>query len=256
MYKYIINPYNKKKINIKSKLGKKILQNYLKSLGGSSSDQEVDNKNMQELISKIPTEVLEQIIKNINDGGGNIENLIYTLENVIGRLKLVNKKFNNFLNPEKIAEIVLEVKRNYLLQLVEKGSAFKIDENTFLQLGNINPHDWILDESVVEFQNTDTLRKSLEEAKLNIDDIEYIKSINDENTILFRLKDIEEIPGRTDGNRMHRILYNIQVLYPLKMKNGDNLDILLLGIEMNDLKMTGKIVSLDSQLEKVEKRKK
>lgn len=37
MYKYILNPIDKKKINIKSKLGKKILQNYLEISGGSSS---------------------------------------------------------------------------------------------------------------------------------------------------------------------------------------------------------------------------
>ena len=36
MYKYIVNPLNKKKINIKSKLGKKILQNYLNLQIGSS----------------------------------------------------------------------------------------------------------------------------------------------------------------------------------------------------------------------------
>ena len=37
MYKYILNPIDKKKVNIKSKLGKKILQNYLELLGGSLS---------------------------------------------------------------------------------------------------------------------------------------------------------------------------------------------------------------------------
>lgn len=37
MYKYIVNPLDNKKLNIKSKLGKKILQNYLELLGGSSS---------------------------------------------------------------------------------------------------------------------------------------------------------------------------------------------------------------------------
>ena len=37
MYKNILNPIDKKKVNIKSKLGKKILQNYLELLGGSSS---------------------------------------------------------------------------------------------------------------------------------------------------------------------------------------------------------------------------
>ena len=35
MYKYITNPLNKKKVNIKSKLGKKILQNYLNLKTGS-----------------------------------------------------------------------------------------------------------------------------------------------------------------------------------------------------------------------------
>ena len=48
MYKYIINPLNKKKINVKSKLGKKILQNYLNLQIGSSHGLGVTSKSKDE----------------------------------------------------------------------------------------------------------------------------------------------------------------------------------------------------------------
>ena len=59
MYKYIINPLNKKKINVKSKLGKKILQNYLNLQIGSSHGLGVTSKSKDEKKVDLPS--LEKI---------------------------------------------------------------------------------------------------------------------------------------------------------------------------------------------------
>ena len=46
LFKYIIHPFTKKKLNIKSKLGKKLLKSYISSIIGGSDMESVFNPNM------------------------------------------------------------------------------------------------------------------------------------------------------------------------------------------------------------------
>ena len=60
MYKYIINPETNKKVNIKTKLGKNILEKYIVSLTGGSNPN--PTQNMEPVFATISNDGKTRII--------------------------------------------------------------------------------------------------------------------------------------------------------------------------------------------------
>ena len=260
MYTSIVNPISKKNVNINTKLGRKISQIYLKSIGGSSPKPEssyqgaIRNRSskkavlgrvrafkrgrkkvdidMEKLMSKITVQIWENIVKSNNHND---------IIRIVDMLRRVNKDLLKHFTLEKCEEIVSEVRKNYLLQLVENNQAIIIDDNTIIVTVDFNPNECIINETVVEFLDQEMLRRNLEEVNyINDNDIESII-----NSPRFLLINLIEIPGRTDGNRMPTIEYTIQLLDPLIGEDGEVIDIILDDVDIDELKIIGKIVKLN-----------
>ena len=260
MYNSIINPITRKNVNINSKLGRKILQIYLKSIGGSSPKPESSRQgamrnnsskkavsgivrafkrgrkkvdiDMENLMSKIPLNLWEYIVKT-----NNYNEII----RIVDMLRRVNKDLHHHFTYERTVELVTEVRRNYILQLVEDNKAIMIDDNRILQTVDFDPNEWTEGETVVEFLNEEMLRRNLEEVKyITEDDIETIINIP-----RFLLCNIFEIPARTEGDRMPTREYTLELLVPFINEHGEESQIILDDVDIDELMIIGKIVELN-----------
>ena len=260
MYNSIINPITRKNVNINSKLGRKILQIYLKSIGGSSPKPESSRQgamrnssskksvlggtrafkrgrkkvdiDMENLMSKIPLNLWEYIVKT-----NNYNEII----RIVDMLRKVNKDLHKHFTFERTVQLVTEVRRNYILQLVEDNKAIMIDDNRILQTVDFGPNEWTEGETVVEFLNEEMLRRNLEEVRyITEDDIETIINIP-----RFLLYNILEIPARTEGDRMPTREYTLELLVPFINAHGEESQIILDDVDIDELMIIGKIIKLN-----------
>ena len=249
MYNFIVNPATGRKVNINNKLGKKILQKYIKLIGGSSlnfestrkdairggagssskkckKEQALDNTDKREkLLSQLPLSVWQNIIASTGYDG---------VKKILCTLREVNTFFKELLPLEECNKIVLEARRRHLLQLVADQKAIMIDNNRILQTVDFGPRNWTEGETVVEFSEKEVLQKHLEDTK-NFTE-EEINRVED--NIKFLL--INKHPSRRSD-----LAITIQLMEPIVKEDGTFENIVLERVDTCHLDIVGKLYLLN-----------
>ena len=242
MYNFIVNPATGRKVSINYKLGKEILQKYIRLIGGSSSSNPESSRqgavrtkalkigkkrveiDMENLMSKIPLNLWEHIVKT-----NNYNEII----GIVDKLRKVNKDFHEYFTFDKCMQLVTEVRRNYLLQLVKDNKARMLDDNTILQTVDFDPNEWIEGETVVEFLNEEMLQERLEDTNYITEEV--INRVMEIRIFLF----VDMQPSRRGFTG------TLEFVEPIVREDGELDNIVLDGVEHHYIQITGRLLKLD-----------
>ena len=242
MYNFIVNPATGRKVSINNKLGKEILQKYIRLIGGSSSSKPESSRqgairtkalktgkkkveiDMENLMSKIPLNLWEHIVKtnNYNEIIGIVDNL-----------RRVSKDLYDHFTLDKCMQLIAEVRRNYILQLVEDNQAIMLDNNRILQTVDFDPNEWIEGETVVEFLEEEILQEKLEDTNYITEaDINHVMEIRK-----FLFLDMQPSRNGFTGT--------LELVEPIVREDGELDNIVLDGVEHHYIQITGRLLKLD-----------
>ena len=249
MYNFIVNPATGRKVNINNKLGKKILQKYIRLIGGFSinpestrkgairggagpsskerkREQAVDNTDKREkLLSQLPLSVWQNIIA--STGYDDVKKILCTLREV-------NTFFKELLPLDECNKIVLEARRRHLLQLVADQKAIMVDDNRIILNVPLYPRNWTEGETVVEFSEKEVLQQHLEDTK-NFTE-EEINRVEDNSKFLL----INKHPSRRSD-----LAVTIQLMEPIVRVDGTLENIVLERVDTCHLNIVGKLYLLN-----------
>ena len=246
MYNFIVNPATGRKVSINNKLGKKILQKYIRLIGGFSLNPESTCKGTirggagpsskerkkepavdkrEKLLSELPHSVWQNIIA--STGYDDVKKILCTLREV-------NKFFKELLPLDECNKIVLDARRRHLLQLVADQKAIMVDNNRIILNVPLYPRNWTEDETVVEFSEKEVLQKHLEDTK-NFTE-EEINRVEDNSKFLL----INKHPSRRSD-----LAVTIQLMKPIVREDGAVENVVLERVDTCHLDLVGKLYLLN-----------
>jgi len=248
MYNFIVNPVTGRKVSINNKLGKKILQKYIRLIAGFSlnpgstrqgaisggagpsskyakKEIAIDNTDKREkLLSEIPLAVWHNIIASTDYDD---------VKKILCTLREVNRFFKELLPLEECNKIVLEARRRHLLQLVADQEAIMLDNNRIILNVPLHQRKWIDGETVVEFSEKEVLQKHLEDTK-NFTEEEINRAEENSKFLL-----IDKHPSRRSD-----LAITIQLIEPIVREGGAVENIVLERVDTCHLDIVGKLILL------------